>query len=189
MAVETVEEFVQHIAKQQVTVADIAKQMGISRNTLYRRLKECGVDATKLRDENGRLSQYGVSVIAGACDNDTSRGTEKPVTVGVSDTQKAAEIDTQSAVDVSKLSLRVAQLETQCEALQRENDMLRSMLDDAKQQRDKAQEERQRDKESAAVENAKLIAALEAAQQMQQRMLPETVERGRGGWFARLFGR
>lgn len=175
-----------------MTIAEMARQLNTSRNTLYRRLKENGVDVKQLRDSEGQLTQYGMSAIAALFDgvtDETQHDTELHGTVNSSDTQNTGKFDTQSVMDVSNMSLRIVQLETQCEMLKRENDMLRDFLEATTQTYKAAQSDARQRLEQAANENARLMAALETAQQMQQRLLPENTEKQGRGFFAWLKGR
>jgi dynactin complex subunit len=152
-----------------MTIDEIAKQMHISKKTLYARLKEREISPDALRDEQRQLTSEGMSIIASlfpgkrVCgDNGNVLETmENPANTGSAARETASETEKTNRENV---------LETENETLKREVELLREALEDARKQRDQ------------------MFAALQTAQETAQRLLPAAQEEKRG-FLVRLFSR
>lgn len=98
-----------------MNVTQMAKHLGTSKPTLYKRVKLAGLDLDELRDKDtGELTDSGTSAIAALFDDYTPVLTEK----------REANHSSAATVDAELTAAR-----QQIEALQREIDLLREMLD------------------------------------------------------------
>lgn len=193
-----------------MTIDEFCRQQHVSKKTVYERLRRRGVEPSALRDEKRQLTSEGLSILGSLFDSVSAKetflqagnetGTAVTVTENAVKTEGNSVFKKGNAETIREMETQIHELEKQNAALKAENRQLTERLEDALNQRDKAQEEAreqreaaQADRDKAREENAALIATLEAVRQtqqlMQQRLLPEKVEEGRGGWFARLFGR
>lgn len=92
-----------------MNVSEYAKQMGVSRATLYRKASVSGIDIETLRDVNGELTEQGLQVLSSVLD-----GTARHQTVSnVSDT------DTYKR-QIDELTERLKTAETRVYELQNE---------------------------------------------------------------------
>lgn len=86
-----------------MNITDYVKQMGTTRTTLYKKINSAGIDINTLRDENGDLTDNGLSVLSALLDG--TQTTRKPQT----------EVDT--AETPANLNLRIAALQTEVDEL------------------------------------------------------------------------
>lgn len=94
-----------------MNVSQLIKQLGTSKPTFYKRVKSAGIDLDALRDSiTGELSSEGVATISALFDTTTS----------------SKELNAKSA----NLTPSADVLQVKVDALERENDMLRSILAD-----------------------------------------------------------
>ena len=94
-----------------MTVTDMVKHLGVSKPTLYKRVKLAGLNLDDLRDKDtGELTESGASALAALFDDKTPVLTERR--------ERQA-----STVDADLLAAR-----QQIESLRRENDLLREMI-------------------------------------------------------------
>ena len=91
-----------------MNVTQLAKHLGISKPTLYKRVKDAGLQLDDLRNtQTGELTQYGVETISALFDGSTQqRKDDTPTTDGG----------------------ELAAMRVQLDGMKRENDLLREML-------------------------------------------------------------
>lgn len=91
-----------------MNVTQLAKHLGISKPTLYKRIKDAGLQLDDLRNtQTGELTQHGVEIISALFDGSTQQ--RKPDTPATDDGELAA-------------------IRAQLDGVKRENDLLREML-------------------------------------------------------------
>lgn len=119
-----------HIERQKglntMTVTELAKQLGVSKGTIYNKLKAAGIELSSLRDGGGTdLSNSGIQVISSMFDH-------------VSADQPAGPNEEKHVVpDITpepNMLIEIAVLKERIAALERENDMLRASVEDWKEQ-------------------------------------------------------
>lgn len=122
-----------------MTLTQYAKQMGISRTTLYRRIADAGMDMTAFRDTQGELTDEGLTALSAILDG-TLHGRTTPQAVYTPDTPdngvnlmgQIAELQRQLDVTrdaLDKANTRIAELQQQAaERAERHADELRDIL-------------------------------------------------------------
>ena len=105
-----------------MTIEGFCKVYGVSRPTVYRRIKETGIDPSSLRDKHGELTTEAVQMLAGLCDN-----VRKQVSNSAADSFTAS--DTAGAGDVSDCSERLNELIRENNALKAQVQNLQAQLD------------------------------------------------------------
>lgn len=113
-----------------MTITELAKQLGVSKGTVYNKLKAAGIDIATLRDSSGNdLSNTGIQTISAMFDS------VMPSPEPEQNQSKAgAEILYMDRDLIHTLELDNAVLKERISALERENEILRSMIDDWKEQ-------------------------------------------------------
>lgn len=135
-----------------MTIAEMARQMKVSRNTIYVKLKEAGVDVDTLKEAGNQLTQQGQSVIAALFDgkkNDKEESvSEYTETLDVSRTEETKREKTEMTYNVTREQLetavKLARIEAEVEALRNENTTLRGEIAFLKEQLSIAQENTRR---------------------------------------------
>lgn len=124
-----------------MTLTEIAKGLGVSPMTVYRRLGKAGLNIADLRDEGtGEITAEGVAVIGSLFD---ATGQQTAQQTDATRTQPAAQPDTQPAeVEAAVLRVKleaseatVKRLEDEVQRLRGECDRLVSMLEVEQRQR------------------------------------------------------
>ena len=155
-----------------MTMREMASTLRTSVPTIYRKLKDAGIDIKGLRDANtGDLTPSGASTIAGLFDGpQASHGILNAVSQAVSG-------DPLQDVSGDNMALRIELevLRTKLEGMETTLEMLRAELD---RQRTEA--------EGLRAERDRLLTMLEAEQQQRQVLLLDGDRRG-GSWIRRLF--
>lgn len=105
-----------------MTIEGFCKVYGVSRPTVYRRIKETGINPSSLRDKNGELTTEAVQMLAGLCDN-----VRKQVSNSTADSFTAS--DTAGADAVSDCSERLNELIRENNALKAQVQNLQAQLD------------------------------------------------------------
>lgn len=82
-----------------MNISDYVKQMGTTRTTLYKKINAAGIDVNTLRDENGELTDEGLSTLSSLLDGSLIRKRKEAL----------AEGDTQEET-IEILQLRIATL-------------------------------------------------------------------------------
>lgn len=152
-----------------MTITAMAKQLGVSTMTIYRRCEKNSVNIKDLRDDaSGELTAEGVAVIASLFDTTSPQTAITDDTTRLQrDTQTASQAEAAATIAVLQAKLEgVAELVSQ---LTGERDSLREQL--------------------AAAQAA--LAAEQADRQAERRLLTGSVDDGqmRKGFFRRLFHR
>lgn len=141
-----------------MTVTEVARSLGVSTMTIYRRLDKAGLNIAELRDKDTKeLSAEGVSVI-GQLFADTGTTTSATQTDNKSATQPQRVVTHDTEVELAVLRVR---LETATETIER-----------LTEERDKLREE-----------NSRLLTLLEGEQMQRQRLLTDGSNQQRRGWF------
>ena len=139
-----------------MTVKEVARSLGVSTMTLYRRLGKAGLKIEELRDENGVLTAEGVATIGQLFAETSVPQTES--TESVTSSQQVSQQVTQPAeVAVEVLKVKLEAAEATVERLTEERDRL-------------------------LVERDRLLAMLEAEQMTRQKLLTDGNQQRRG-WF------
>mgnify|MGYP002517442215 CR=1 FL=1 len=143
---------------------EVARSLGVSTMTLYRRLGKAGLKIEALRDENGVLTAEGVATIGQLFAETSVPQTE--ATESVTSSQQVSQQVTQPA-EVELAVLRV-RLETATETIER-----------LTEERDKLREE-----------NSRLLTLLEGEQMQRQQLLTDGGRRHGGllAWLRRSRG-
>ena len=94
-----------------MNITEYAKQMGTTRTTLYKKINAAGISIDTLRDENGDISDSGLSILSSLLDGTQTK--RKP----------------QTNINTSETP---ANLDLQFTALQAELDVMRELLDQEK---------------------------------------------------------
>lgn len=168
-----------------MTIDEFCREQHVSKRTVYGRLKERGVEPSSLRDSRRQLTSEGLSILGSLFDcvstRETGNGAENK-----QDTVAAVKENTvkteRNTMETEENTERIRELETRIHELDKENAVLKAQ----KEGMELLIDQLKKDLDAA---NVQRDIAQQAAQQMQQRLLPESVERGRGGWFARIFGK
>ena len=107
-----------------MTMAQIAKSIGVSVRTIYRKLDKNGINIGTIRDSSGEITSDGAQVIASLFDgvrHDASKDRH------AKDTECHATNDAMT----QELSIENAALRAKIEGLERENNLLRQMVEKA----------------------------------------------------------
>lgn len=120
-----------------MTIVEMAKQLGVSTMTIYRRMKREGLNVADYRDSTtNELTSDGVAVIGSLFTATAPHEHDKTHTTSTQpDTQP---VNVEAAVLRVKLEAAeatVARLETECERLRAERDRLLNMLETEQRQR------------------------------------------------------
>lgn len=110
-----------------MTITAIAKQLGVTTMTVYRRCEKNGISIKDLRDDNGQLTPQGASIIASLFDGpqQPTTGDSAPQAVeGPVQAATAGDGETLAAV----LQARVDGLQALVDALTDERDNLRGQV-------------------------------------------------------------
>ena len=150
-----------------MTIKEMASELGTSVPTLYRKLKDAGIDIKGLRDAEGRLTPAGASTIASLFDGpQASLRTSQDGLNTVSQTVSS---------DNTALRIEVEVLRAKLEGMETTVEMLRAELDRQRADADQLRGERDR-----------LLTLLEAEQKQRQVFLLDGDRRG-VPWWRRLF--
>ncbi len=139
-----------------MTVKEVARSLGVSTMTLYRRLGKAGLKIEALRDENGVLTAEGVATI-GQLFAETSVPQIEATESVTSSPQASQQVTQPAEVELAVLRVR---LETATETIER-----------LTEERDKLREE-----------NSRLLTLLEGEQMQRQQLLTDGSQQRRG-WF------
>ena len=140
-----------------MTVTEVARSLGVSTMTIYRRLDKAGLNIAELRDKDTKeLSAEGVSVI-GQLFADTGATTSATQTDNRSATQPQRVVAQSAEVELAVLRVRLETMTETIERLTEERDRLRE-------------------------ENGKLLDMLRAEQMTRQKLLSDGNQQRRG-WF------
>lgn len=156
-----------------MTIKEMAAKLGTSVPTLYRKVKDAGIDIKGLRDAEGRLTPAGITTIASLFDGSqgplsASQGVLGGPSQTVSDnTSRYVSDDTAMMVEVEVLRAKLEGMETTVEMLRAELDRLRAEAEGLKAERDR------------------LLTMLETEQRQRVQLLTDGNAR-RGGLFAWL---
>lgn len=143
-----------------MTIRGLAKQLGKTPVTVYRRLNANGVNVETLRNEHGDLTDEGVRLIASLFDGATALH-EDAQSEYQSVSRETVHGDTSAQVEIAVLRERLKAAEDAIQALTAERDGLR-------------------------VERDRLLSMLETAQKQQQQLLTAGDQRrGVLSWFRR----
>jgi len=149
-----------------MTVSEMAARLNVSKSTIYRRLKQNGVEIDDLRDAGGQLTTDGMNMIAALFDATAS---------DVSRDDAATSHATASATRENDPALTIAVLEARLEAATDTITRLEADNDDLKRQ-------------LAAAMDA--LAREQADRQHERLLLTDPAASGRrDGFFRRLFKR
>lgn len=155
-----------------MTMREMASTLRTSVPTIYRKLKDAGIDVKDLRDANtGDLTPSGAATIAGLFDGSQA---SQDVLNAVSQTVSGDSLQDVSGDNVA-LRIEVEVLRTKLESMETTLEMLRAELD---RQRTEA--------EGMRAERDRLLTMLEAEQQQRQVLMLDGDRRG-GSWLRRLF--
>ena len=154
-----------------MTMEQFATSCNVSKATLYRKIKEHGLDLAALRGPDGELTSEGMQVLAGILDGVKTPSATSHAASQSTERDAASDVLNQSSStvsrDVSELSmlrLELSQARQEAETAKREADLLRQMLEQAQRNTEQWQQQ---------AERAQQLHALEL-----QRMLPEKA----GAW-------
>lgn len=103
-----------------MTITGIARDLGVSQMTVYRRCKKNGIVIDDLRNKNGEISAHGASVIASLFDATGEQAAQ---------TSETPADNVQQAVEMAVLRERVTALSEQLTAVCDERDRLREQVD------------------------------------------------------------
>ena len=146
-----------------MNVTQLAKHLGISKPTLYKRVKDAGLQLDDLRESTGELTAQGAAAISALFDDKT------PV---LTETRNADQHQHLTQVDAE---LRIVR--EQLDAAKRENDLLREVLasKDAEIQHLKTDLEAWRSK-AQAIDVQQLLLATAAAAAPRRRGLLDAIK-------------
>lgn len=115
-----------------MTIAAIARQLGVSRNTIYTKLKDAEIDVNTLKATGNQLTQQGQSVIAALFDGKKETVTAETVTYDSVRTAEAGQKKTEMTENVTREQLetavRLATAEAEVRALRNENENLKGQI-------------------------------------------------------------
>lgn len=111
-----------------MTIADLAKDLGVSTRTIYRRVERAGLKIADMRTEDGQLTSDGAQTLAALFDtidrdNDCDRQRH--------DAGQHKAKTTKTDEPCHALALELAEVKAKLEGLERENVLLRQMLEKA----------------------------------------------------------
>lgn len=111
-----------------MTIADLAKDLGVSTRTVYRRAERMGLKIADMRTDDGQLTSDGAQTLAAlfdtiVSDNDSDRQRHD---AGQHKTKTAKTDEHCHAIE-----LELAAVKAKLEGLERENALLRQMLEKA----------------------------------------------------------
>lgn len=86
-----------------MNITEFVKQMGTTRTTIYKKINAAGIDVDTLRDENGELTDKGLSTLSALLD-----GTQTP---------RKPQTDVDTAETGANLKLRLTALQTELDEI------------------------------------------------------------------------
>lgn len=127
-----------------MTLRAIAESLGVTPVTVYRRLKNHGVNVGSLRNADGEITTEGAGIIASLFDAtpDDAAVQERISTASQSVTVETSQADTAVQMEAAVLRVKleaaeatVQRLETECDRLRAERDRLLTLLEQEQAQR------------------------------------------------------
>lgn len=181
--------------KNTTTITSLAKHIGVSARTIYRRMDENGMKLDALRDSSGKLTPEGIAAISNLFDAVTHDAQDERTDVTREDGAQIDDMthDTESGIRQTETKTHDAQSERTLltQTLYEELSRLQAELSQVRAERDAARELASMAQENANQWRQQAEAAQELArqaQEMQMRLLPAPGSSQRG-FFARLFKR
>lgn len=149
-----------------MTITEYAKQMGISRATLYNKAKAAGVDLSSLRDNDGALTDEALSELSGLLDGTLQRKRQDALLQGDTDPETIAVLQRR----IVELTDELTRERTRADGLQAQiNSMLQQTADRERQHADELRDILQRQQAIA-----------------ERQLLPERVSADGRGLFGRI---
>lgn len=152
-----------------MTIIELAQQLDTTPRTIYRKITKAGLSMEKLRDAEGQLQTDAAQIIASMFDDvrhDKTRDKKMDRHANVSSNNETEEGE---LTQCHALEVELATAKGRIEALERENSLLRQMVEDAKARADEAAQGAEEWKKQAQMVQQQLLAQM-------QRLLPEKRE-------------